>query len=220
MMNSPKGSLRLHAPSGSTGRGTTIVALQGLWWRAFFLFSSGGCISTHEFESVTQRRDELQVQLAQTEQQLRSAIQKAETLAESLEIAKRLEGGTLIDEYLEVQERLTRSERMAASVEELLRDLRNCRAELDVLKEEKRRLEESHTEEGPAVIESKINGQWEGWQGDTVLRLINGQVWEQVGAALSLRLRLNPDVLIYRSSGGWVARIEGEERAVLVRRLK
>jgi hypothetical protein len=70
-----------------------------------------------------------------------------------------------------------------------------------------------------SVIESNINGNWHGWQGGTIIQLTNGQIWEQVGLALSLSLGLGNDVLIYEKSGGYYMMVDGEDEAVMVKRL-
>ena len=70
------------------------------------------------------------------------------------------------------------------------------------------------------VIETNVDGDWNGWSGDTIVRLMNGQVWEQVGLALSLSLGLGNDVLIYERSGMHYMMVDGEDEAVMVRRLK
>ena len=73
---------------------------------------------------------------------------------------------------------------------------------------------------GGSVIESNVNGSWEGWQGDTIVKLMNGQIWQQVGLHLSLSLGLGSEVLIYQKGGLHYMLIEGEDEAVAVMRLR
>ena len=73
---------------------------------------------------------------------------------------------------------------------------------------------------GAELIESNISGSWEGWQGDTIVKLVNGQIWEQVGSALSLSLGIGNDVLIFKKGGMYHMQVEDEDDAVAVRRLK
>jgi hypothetical protein len=73
---------------------------------------------------------------------------------------------------------------------------------------------------GSTVILSSIDGSWDGWSGDTIVRLLNGQIWEQVGASLSLSLGLGNEVFIYESSGRFFMMVDGETEAVAVERLK
>ena len=71
-----------------------------------------------------------------------------------------------------------------------------------------------------SVIESNIDGQWDGWDGDTIVKLTNGQIWQQLGLHLSLTLGLGNDVFIYEKAGTWYMQVEGEDEAVAVYRLK
>jgi hypothetical protein len=70
------------------------------------------------------------------------------------------------------------------------------------------------------VIESRVDGDWEGWQGDTIVKLTNGQIWEQIGAKVSARARVNPKVLIFKRGSGHFMQVDGESSAVQVGRLR
>jgi hypothetical protein len=73
----------------------------------------------------------------------------------------------------------------------------------------------------PAVIETKIDGEFEGWDGDTVFKLANGQIWKQTEYAYTYRYAFRPDVLIYRSQAGkWMMKVDRIERAIGVERIK
>jgi len=71
-----------------------------------------------------------------------------------------------------------------------------------------------------SVIESKIDGEFEGWEGETVVKLINGQVWIQTEYYYHYHYAYMPDVLIYLSSGGWKMQVEGVPKAVPVEQLR
>lgn len=71
-----------------------------------------------------------------------------------------------------------------------------------------------------AVIESNIDGEFEGFDYERVYKLVNGQLWQQVSFDISVAMRINPDVLIYESSGVTKMRVDGERRAITVKRLK
>ena len=73
---------------------------------------------------------------------------------------------------------------------------------------------------GGSSIESNIDGEWNGWNGDTIVRLTNGQIWEQYGLHLSLSLGLGNDVFLFQKSGTWYMQVDGEDEAVAVIRLK
>jgi hypothetical protein len=70
------------------------------------------------------------------------------------------------------------------------------------------------------VIETKIDGDFEGGEGETIVKLMNGQIWQQSEYHYHYHYAFMPDVLIFRSGGGYKMKVEGVEKAVGVRRLK
>jgi len=73
----------------------------------------------------------------------------------------------------------------------------------------------------PAVIETQMDDEFEGWDGETVFKLANGQIWQQKEYAYTYHYAYRPKVLIYRSqAGGWKMKVDGVERAIGVERLK
>lgn len=52
------------------------------------------------------------------------------------------------------------------------------------------------------VIESNINGQFNGWDGKSVYSLGNGQVWQQAEYHYEYRYEYAPEVIIYEISSG------------------
>jgi hypothetical protein len=75
---------------------------------------------------------------------------------------------------------------------------------------------------GQESMESTIDGEFNGWRGDTVFRLANGTVWQQVdGERLVVgRPEMNPEVTIERGYFGYRMRVEGHNRRVQVRRVE
>lgn len=73
---------------------------------------------------------------------------------------------------------------------------------------------------GGGVIETQLDGEWEGWDGDTVVKLLNGQIWQQVDGHYEYSYGYMPEVLIYPSGGSWKMRVEGCDESVSVERLK
>jgi len=71
-----------------------------------------------------------------------------------------------------------------------------------------------------SVIESQIDGEFEGWEGETVVKLMNGQIWVQTEYYYEYHYAYMPDVLIYQSRGGWKMKVEGIDRAVGVEQLR
>jgi hypothetical protein len=70
------------------------------------------------------------------------------------------------------------------------------------------------------VVESKIDGDFEGWEGETVVKLMNGQIWQQSDFYFHYHYAFMPDVMIYRSGGTWKMKVEGVDKPVGVRRLR
>jgi hypothetical protein len=71
-----------------------------------------------------------------------------------------------------------------------------------------------------AVIESQIDGDFKGWDGETIVKLMNGQIWQQTEYYYHYHYAFMPDVLIYNSGGGWKMKVEGVDKSVKVERFK
>lgn len=69
-------------------------------------------------------------------------------------------------------------------------------------------------------MESTIDGQFEGWSGETVLVLSNGQIWQQSEYTYEYHYAYRPRVIIMESGGGFAALVDGTSRPVRVRRLR
>jgi hypothetical protein len=72
----------------------------------------------------------------------------------------------------------------------------------------------------PSVIETQVDGEFNGWEGETIVKLMNGQIWQQTEYHYQYHYAYMPKVLVYSSSGGYKMKIEGVEKAVAVQRLK
>lgn len=70
------------------------------------------------------------------------------------------------------------------------------------------------------AIESRIDGTFEGWSGETVFKLLNGQIWQQSSYAYTYHYAYRPEVLIYSGSGGCKMKVEGVSDSISVKRLK
>ena len=68
------------------------------------------------------------------------------------------------------------------------------------------------------IIESQIDGDFNGWEGETIYKLMNGQVWQQV-SGYSYSYSFMPKVLIYQEGGRYFMQV-GDKKAVQVRRLR
>jgi len=69
------------------------------------------------------------------------------------------------------------------------------------------------------VAKTCIDGVFEGWRGDTIIPLCNGQVWQQATYTYEYHYAYRPQVLIY-NLWGYHAMVEGMSAPILVRRVK
>jgi hypothetical protein len=72
----------------------------------------------------------------------------------------------------------------------------------------------------PSVIESRIDGEFEGWTGSTVFKLGNGQIWQQTSYAYHYHYAYGPKVMVYKDGGTFRMKVDGVNSTVAVRRLK
>ena len=72
----------------------------------------------------------------------------------------------------------------------------------------------------PNVIESQIDSDFDGWEGETIVKLTNGQIWQQSEYYYVYHYAFMPKVLIFRSSYGFKMKVDGVEKPVGVTRLK
>jgi hypothetical protein len=70
------------------------------------------------------------------------------------------------------------------------------------------------------VIESKIDGEFEGWDGDNIFKLMNGQIWQQSSYDYTYHYAYMPNVLIYPSNGRYKMKVDGVKKAIYVERLR
>jgi hypothetical protein len=70
------------------------------------------------------------------------------------------------------------------------------------------------------VIESQIDGEFKGWDGETIFKLANGQIWQQSSYAYTYSYKYRPNVMIFPSNGGFSMQVEGMEQRIQVVRIK
>ena len=76
------------------------------------------------------------------------------------------------------------------------------------------------TGQTPAVIESRIAGDFDGWDGETIFKLSNGQIWQQAQYAYHYHYAFMPGVLIYKTDAGYKMQVDGVSATIYVTRLK
>ncbi|CAN7458391.1 stalk domain-containing protein [Paenibacillus sp. LjRoot56] len=71
-----------------------------------------------------------------------------------------------------------------------------------------------------STIESKIDGDFEGYDSDNIYKLLNGQIWKQTSFKYGYHYSFMPDVIIYSSGGVYKMKVDGMDDSVTVERLK
>ncbi|HEX4300605.1 MAG TPA: hypothetical protein VH327_07010 [Gammaproteobacteria bacterium] len=72
----------------------------------------------------------------------------------------------------------------------------------------------------PARIESTLVGHFTGWNGSTVFKLANGQVWKQAGSGYFQANLQDPKVVIKRLAFGYLLTLPGQGDTVFVKRVQ
>jgi hypothetical protein len=72
----------------------------------------------------------------------------------------------------------------------------------------------------PGIIETQIDGDFTGWSGDTVFKLLNGQIWQQSSYAYTYSYRYAPKVTIFKNGPTYEMQVEGVDTRIKVKRLK
>ena len=86
-----------------------------------------------------------------------------------------------------------------------------------------RGVEEGRKEAPPSrlsqIVESRVDGTFNGWDGDTIVVLVNGQVWQQSEYHYDYDYAYRPEVLVYRSGSGYKMWVLGTDEPVGVKQL-
>jgi len=66
------------------------------------------------------------------------------------------------------------------------------------------------------IIKTQIDGEFEGWEGETIFKMKNGQIWQQSSYAYLYHYAYSPEVMIYKTSSGYVMKVEGVDKTINV----
>lgn len=69
------------------------------------------------------------------------------------------------------------------------------------------------------VIKSSVDGEFEGFEGDTIIKLLNGQIWKQTEYYYEYMYSYMPSVLIYKSGAGYKMKVDGIEKSIGVEKI-
>ena len=67
---------------------------------------------------------------------------------------------------------------------------------------------------------SRISGTFNGWDGDTIVQLANGHIWQQTEYRYDYHYAYMPEVVVYQSAGGYKMCVDGVSRCIRVTRIK
>lgn len=70
------------------------------------------------------------------------------------------------------------------------------------------------------VVDSQIVNDFNGWNGDTIFDMANGQIWQQAGPGVTVHVAARPNALIYRRSPGFEMSVQGVDSTVSVKQLQ
>jgi hypothetical protein len=71
------------------------------------------------------------------------------------------------------------------------------------------------------AIETQIDGDFNGWEGETIYKLQNGQIWQQSSYHYHYHYAYAPEVTIYSTSSGCAMNVtDDDDEPIPVRRLK
>ena len=84
-----------------------------------------------------------------------------------------------------------------------------------------RRKAYANNDEGADDLTTRLAGSFTGWDGDTVFRLENGQLWQQIDSSYLYSRSESPRVTMRRAAfGSYLLQVEGIGWTVRVRRLE
>jgi len=114
------------------------------------------------------------------------------------------------------------------SVDSLKKIINTLKYDMDDLADENRKFysrikkitNNSSNNSSNDVFESKIDGDFEGWEGETIVKLMNGQIWQQVEYYYTYTYSFMPNALVYKTGGIYKMKVDGVDKAIGVMRLK
>jgi hypothetical protein len=65
-----------------------------------------------------------------------------------------------------------------------------------------------------------VDGEWTGWDGQTIVRLTNGQIWEQTQYYYEYRYAYRPEAVLITNGYSGEMVVKGMRKPVKVRRLR
>lgn len=72
----------------------------------------------------------------------------------------------------------------------------------------------------PGMMETRMAGDFTGWDGGTLFEFVNGQVWRQTSFGTLRQYARSPKVTLVATGGGWRLQVEGVPQSIYVRRIR
>lgn len=73
---------------------------------------------------------------------------------------------------------------------------------------------------GGSATETQVEGDFNGWEGETIVKLLNGQIWQQTEYHYEYKYAYMPKVLVYSAGGAYKMKVDGLSKAIGVQRLR
>lgn len=71
-----------------------------------------------------------------------------------------------------------------------------------------------------SLIKSKISGEFEGFEEKRIIKLTNGQIWQQTEDYYEFMYDYNPRIIIYQAKGSFKMLVDGVSKSIKVVRIK
>ena len=71
-----------------------------------------------------------------------------------------------------------------------------------------------------SVYETQIDGTFEGWDGDTIFKMMDGSIWQQASYDYTYHYAYMPKVIIYNKGGATYMKVEDVDDPIQVKRLQ
>jgi hypothetical protein len=73
---------------------------------------------------------------------------------------------------------------------------------------------------GGSATETQVDGEFNGWEGETIIKLLNGQIWQQTEYHYEYHYAYMPKVLLYSTGAVFKMKVKGTSQAIGVQRLR
>ena len=69
------------------------------------------------------------------------------------------------------------------------------------------------------ITDSVLEGEFEGWDGDTIFQFVNGEKWQQSSYDYYYNYSYRPKVKVLEDNGNYLLEVEGIEKKLPVRKI-